>query len=129
MPAYFKTESLSAPERITFRLLQTRLIATVHAKIQNGEFTERSLAKLLGISQPQMHNVLKGARKLSVELSDRLLWTFGLTVGDLLTAEHFSAPPSRTDQTSDNTAAASPLPRKRPARESHVNNRTFRAIR
>lgn len=84
MAAYFTTESFSGREKISFRLLQARLIKTVNTRIQNGEFSERGLAKLLGISQPQIHNVLKGARKLNVELADRLFWGFGLTVLDLL---------------------------------------------
>lgn len=95
MAAYFKTESFSAQEKITYRLLQTRLIKTVNTRIKNGEFTERGLAKLVGISQPQIHNVLKGARKLNVELADRLLWAFGLAIIDLLedeeVAEEFAA--------------------------------------
>ena len=43
---------------------------------------------MLGISQPQMHNVLKGARKLRPELADRLVASLEITVADLFeTAE------------------------------------------
>jgi plasmid maintenance system antidote protein VapI len=86
MEAYFSVESLSQ-QKLTFQVLQMRLIKTVNERILNGEFTERGLAKLLGISQPQIHNVLKGARKLGLELADRLLWAFGLTVFDLFVSE------------------------------------------
>jgi transcriptional regulator with XRE-family HTH domain len=68
-------------------VLQIRLIAFVNARIQNGEFSERSLARQLGLSQPQLHNVLKGARKLHVTLADSLLAHFGISVKDLLTDE------------------------------------------
>jgi|GraSoiStandDraft_57_1057295.scaffolds.fasta_scaffold181528_1 plasmid maintenance system antidote protein VapI len=38
---------------------------------------------MLGISQPQMHNVLKGARKLRPELADRLVASLEITLPDL----------------------------------------------
>jgi len=71
----------------TFRALQLRLIALVNARIKNGEFSERSLARQLGLSQPQLHNVLKGARKLQTSLADSFLAHFGISVKDLLTEE------------------------------------------
>jgi hypothetical protein len=58
---YFGLESIS---RLAFADFQQRLISFVVAKIRNGEFTERGLARVLGVSQPQLHNVLKGARPL-----------------------------------------------------------------
>lgn len=64
--------------------MQARLIAFVNTRVQNGDFTERGLAKILGISQPQIHNVLKGARKLRPELADRLIRKFEMSVLDLL---------------------------------------------
>ncbi len=39
---------------------------------------------MLAISQPQMHNVRKGVRKLSVGLGDRILAKFGISILDLL---------------------------------------------
>jgi hypothetical protein len=64
-----------------------RLIAFVNSRIQNGEFSERSLAKQLGLSQSQLHNVLKGARKLQTSLADSFLAHFGISIKDLLTEE------------------------------------------
>lgn len=52
-------------------------------KINSGEFTERGLARLIGVSQPQIHNVLKGKRKLQTELADRIMQKFDLGVLDL----------------------------------------------
>ncbi len=71
-------------EIVTFGVLQTRLIAFVNMRIQNGEYTERGLARLLGISQPQIHHVLKGTRRLQPEFADRIMGRFGITVLDLL---------------------------------------------
>jgi plasmid maintenance system antidote protein VapI len=71
--------------RVTFELLGERLLAFVRLRIKNGEYTERGLARILGVSQPQMHNVLKGARGLRPALADRLLRKFGITALELLT--------------------------------------------
>ncbi len=72
--------------KVTFQVLQTRLIAFINTRIRNGDFTERGLARILGISQPQIHNVLKGARKLRPELADRLIRKFEMSILDLLEA-------------------------------------------
>ncbi len=69
---------------VTFAALQTRLIGFVNMRIQNGEYTERGLARLLGISQPQIHHVLKGIRRPQPEFADRIMARFGVTVLDLL---------------------------------------------
>jgi plasmid maintenance system antidote protein VapI len=65
-------------------MLQSRLIRFVNLRIKNGDFTERGLARLLGISQSQVHNVLKGARKLQPELADHLMSKLGVSLLDLL---------------------------------------------
>jgi len=56
----------------------------VKTRINNGEFTERGLARMLGVSQPQIHNVLKGKRKLQNVLADQLLYKLGWDVVDLI---------------------------------------------
>jgi hypothetical protein len=78
---YFGLESFS---RLTFFDFQRRLISFVTAKIRNGEFTERGLARVLGVSQPQLHNVLKGARPLKPEFADCLLRQFEIGILDLV---------------------------------------------
>lgn len=93
-------ESVLKTEKVAFETLLTRLISAVNLRIKNGEYTERGLARILGISQPQMHNVLKGARTLHADLADRLLRKLGISVLHLfedgeLSAElraRFSAP-------------------------------------
>ena len=82
---------LSTPiEPFTFGVLYCRLLAFVNSRIRNGELSERALALRLGISQPQLHNVLKGARKLQNWLADAFLAEFAISVLDLLTAAELS---------------------------------------
>lgn len=81
---YFTLESLRALEKINFGILHGRLIVLVKGRIHNGEYTERGLARLLGVSQPQLHNVLKGARRLNPDLADRMMARLGVTALELL---------------------------------------------
>ena len=46
--------------------------------------TERGLAGLIGVSQPHMHNILKGIRKLSPVVADRILATLEISLLDLV---------------------------------------------
>jgi hypothetical protein len=85
MGAYFTLKSTSTSKRLTFGDLRSRLIGILKLKLDNGEFTERGLARISGISQPQVHNLLKGARRLSSESADVLLDAVHLSVLDLLT--------------------------------------------
>ena len=66
-----------------FEKLQERLLLLLRARVQGGEITERSMAKLIGVSQPHFHNVLKGTRKFSPEVADSILRKLDLTVLDL----------------------------------------------
>lgn len=52
--------------------------------MRNGELTERGLARLTGVSQPHMHNLLKGTRALSAEIGDRILYHLRLSALDLV---------------------------------------------
>jgi hypothetical protein len=67
-----------------FNSLQGRLLQHLLHRIRNGEFTERALALKSGISQPHMHNVLKGVRALNPGIGDQLLAGLGITIVDLL---------------------------------------------
>jgi transcriptional regulator with XRE-family HTH domain len=84
-------ESLSGLEALTFGALQRRLIRFVNNRISNGDFSERGLARVLRVSQPHLHKVLKNERKLTPELADRLLTCFGMTVLDLLNPAEFAS--------------------------------------
>ena len=91
-------------------------MAFVNGKIRNGEFSERGLALLLGISQPHLHNVLKGERKLHAQLADILLAKFAISVTDLLLPEERPTPSESADEsTPDFELARLRLLRKRPA--------------
>lgn len=68
---------------MTFQDAQLRLLAYVRDRIQSGELTERGFARRIGISQPHVHNVLKGVRNLSPEIFDSTLKYFHLSILDL----------------------------------------------
>ena len=67
-----------------FREQQRRLVAHLHTLVRSGDATERGLARLTGVSQPHMHNVLNGKRLLSLEMSDRVLAQLHLDLLDFL---------------------------------------------
>jgi transcriptional regulator with XRE-family HTH domain len=70
-----------------FQELHGRLLSSLRMRLSNGELSERRLARLTGISQPHMHNVLKGKRILSPRAADQILHRLGLTLLDLLNRE------------------------------------------
>jgi transcriptional regulator with XRE-family HTH domain len=72
---------------VTFAQLQQRLLGQLRHRIQSGESTERSLARLAGISQPHLHNVMKGKRMLSIEMADTILHNLRIDLLDLLQPE------------------------------------------
>jgi hypothetical protein len=76
---------------LTFQDARLRLLAYVRNQVRNGEFTERGLARLIGISQPHAHNVLKGVRTLSPEIFDLALKYFHLSLLDLASIEEIEA--------------------------------------
>jgi hypothetical protein len=69
---------------VYFHDLHGRLIDLAREKVRAGEVTERGLARMCGMSQPHMHNVLKGIRALSTSSADRLMSALGIHVADLL---------------------------------------------
>jgi transcriptional regulator with XRE-family HTH domain len=76
---------------LTYQDAQAKLLAYVRDRIHNGEFTERGLARLIGISQPHVHNVLKGVRNLSAEILDSMLDHFQISLLDLAAVEELEA--------------------------------------
>jgi len=67
-----------------FHALHERLIAELRRRVGVGELTERGLARVSGISQPHLHNVLKGKRLLSTGAADELLRQLHLDIFDLI---------------------------------------------
>ena len=76
---------------MTIQDAQRRLLTHVRDRIHNGELTERGFARLIGISQPHAHNVLKGARNLSPQVFDSILKTFNMSLLDLVPVEDLEA--------------------------------------
>lgn len=72
-----------------FQELHRRLVLLLWERVRSGELTERGLAKLTGVSQPHIHNVLKGRRLFSVEAADTILRELRLDVLDLVEAREF----------------------------------------
>jgi plasmid maintenance system antidote protein VapI len=76
-----------------FHMLLDRLTARLGEHVRNGETTERGLARRLGVSQPHLHHVLKGARDLHPKTADRILRKLGLSLLDLLSAQERQVEP------------------------------------
>lgn len=74
-----------------FTRLHCRLITHMREKVRSGEVTERGLARLTGISQPHIHNVLKGERVLSLELADQVLRELRIDLLDLIDTNDFGS--------------------------------------
>ena len=75
---------------MNFREQQRRLIAHLHRIIRSGDATERGLARLTGVSQPHMHNVLKGKRLLSLDMADQILAQLHLDLLDFIEPEELA---------------------------------------
>jgi len=76
---------------LTYRDVRFKLLAYVRNQVRNGELTERGFARLIGISQPHAHNVLKGARTLSPQVFDLALKYLHLSLLDLAPMEEIEA--------------------------------------
>jgi transcriptional regulator with XRE-family HTH domain len=79
------------PSEMSFHVLQLRVIADVQERVRRGDVTERGLARLTGISQPHLHNILKGARVLSPHMADLILRQLHINLLDLLEPEESAA--------------------------------------
>lgn len=64
--------------------LQQRFVALLRKRVRNGELTERGLARMVGVSQPHMHNVLHGKRCFSIETTDEMMRLLRVDVFDLI---------------------------------------------
>jgi hypothetical protein len=76
---------------LTFQDARLKLLAYVRDQVRNGEFTERGFARMIGISQPHAHNVLKGVRNLSPEIFDQTLKNLNLSLLDLAPLDEIEA--------------------------------------
>ena len=71
---------------MNFYDLQQRLLNDLRRRVRSGEITERRLARQTGISQPHIHQVLKGKRVLSPQKADDILRHLRLDLLDLVDA-------------------------------------------
>lgn len=58
---------------MTFYDLHQLLLEELRQQVRSGAATERGLARVSGVSQPHLHNVLKGKRQLSLRRADGVL--------------------------------------------------------
>ena len=72
---------------VDFRELQLRLVRHLQGRIRGGEITERRLARVVEVSQPHLHNVLKGKHTFSIAMSDKILRHLQLDLLDLIDPE------------------------------------------
>jgi transcriptional regulator with XRE-family HTH domain len=72
---------------MNFSRFQELVLDRLREGVRNGAWTERGLARRLGVSQPHIHNVLAGARSLTLELADGALGALGLDLLDLVPPE------------------------------------------
>jgi plasmid maintenance system antidote protein VapI len=73
-------------DSLNFRGFQERLRANLRLRVSTGEVTERGLARLSGVSQPHIHNVLKGKREFSPDMADRIMQSLRMDLLELLQA-------------------------------------------
>ena len=80
---------------MNFEDLHLRLTEYLRELVRSGELTERGLARITGVSQPHIHNVLKGKRLLSLQMADEILHRLRLDLTDLLRTEDLNGPRRR----------------------------------
>jgi hypothetical protein len=74
---------------MTFHDLHGVLIDYLNQCVKSGEITERGLARRTGISQPHIHNALKGKRLFSWDSADAILRELGVDLLDLIARSDF----------------------------------------
>lgn len=72
---------------LDFQELLQRLIRHLQRQVRSGEITERSLARVTGVSQPHLHHVLHGQRLLSMAMADRILHRLHLDLRELMKSD------------------------------------------
>lgn len=67
-----------------FCVLRDRLLARIRGLLETGAISESQLARHLGVSQPHLHNTLKGVRGVTTQMADQFLESMGWSIADLL---------------------------------------------
>lgn len=94
IPPYFSRKYGRQPI-MTLGDVQQRFIALLRKRVRNGELTERGLARMVGLSQPHMHNVLHGKRSFSVETTDEIMRRLRMDVLDFIEPGEWPEPRKR----------------------------------
>jgi transcriptional regulator with XRE-family HTH domain len=76
-----------------FQQLLSALIRELRSRVENGQLTERGLARLAGLSQPHLHHILRGKRGLTPAVADRMLEVLSLDLPSLLRMQGSGAGP------------------------------------
>jgi len=74
---------------LDFQELHRRLTFLLVDRVRGGELTERGIARITGVSQPHIHNVLKGKRLFSPVTADAVLRELHLDILDLVERREF----------------------------------------
>ena len=69
---------------MTFFNLRELLLIRLRRMLENGAVSESTLARRLGVSQPHLHNTLKGVRGVTIQMADQFLESMGWSVLDLV---------------------------------------------
>ena len=69
---------------LTFDDLAQRLVRDLGKLIHSGAVTERRLASMVGLSQPHLHNVVNGQRKLTATVADQIMDRLDWSLLDLV---------------------------------------------
>jgi len=91
MPLFLQ-EIYSPENPVLFSTLQQRLIRRLNDEVRAGKLTERALARRAGLSQPHVHNMLKGIRSPTAESADAMLRAISAGVSDLIEEHHAETP-------------------------------------
>ena len=75
---------------MNFKHLEQRFLCELRERVRSGAVTERGLARLVGVSQPHIHNVLKGKRFFSLEKADQVLRSLGLDLLDFIDPDEWN---------------------------------------
>src|SRR5579883_78460 len=85
--------NMSATQPLDFRTARLRLVERINHLVHSGQLTERRLARLTGVSQPHIHNILKGIRTLTPDVADLVLEHLDLDLLDLFERERIDSHP------------------------------------
>lgn len=70
-----------------FERLLNALLGELNRRVHNGLITERGLARVAGLSQPHVHHILSGKRRLTAPVADRLMAAASIDLGDLMATQ------------------------------------------